>query len=250
MLISMNRMSIPADVKLALRQEAGFGCCKCGHPLIEYHRIIPWEIEHHNRPEDMMCLCPTHHSEIRVTRESEQRAIKLKPVNIEKNKTKGSLFINQESPIILLGGNTFITQGNILQIDNESIISLRSTFHGNLSLSIKLFNEIGQSVLEVIDNEWKSGDFLAWDIEYKLNFLKIRDKLRSICLEIDARHSPIQLSGCLWYMSQKFLLDSTRLIFDGVIKNATFVGCEFTNCQIFINTKEQNLQIRRTPNRS
>jgi hypothetical protein len=30
---------IPSEIKRQLRQEAGFGCCICGIPIIEYHHI-------------------------------------------------------------------------------------------------------------------------------------------------------------------------------------------------------------------
>lgn len=49
---------MPLPVKRKLRQEAGFGCCKCGRPIIEYHHIIPYSNDDpHFRVEDMMCLC-------------------------------------------------------------------------------------------------------------------------------------------------------------------------------------------------
>ena len=35
-----NRSAIPEIVKRQVRQEAGFGCCKCGNPIFEYHHII------------------------------------------------------------------------------------------------------------------------------------------------------------------------------------------------------------------
>ncbi len=34
--------STPLLIKRQLRQEAGFGCCKCGKPIIQYHYIIPY----------------------------------------------------------------------------------------------------------------------------------------------------------------------------------------------------------------
>ena len=39
-----NRPPIPEGVKRKLRQEAYFGCVKCGCPIIEYHHIEPWSV--------------------------------------------------------------------------------------------------------------------------------------------------------------------------------------------------------------
>jgi len=238
-----SRPSIPSDVRLILRQESGFGCCKCGNPIIQYHHIIPWEVENHNRPEDMMCLCPTHHAEVRVISEKEQREIKLNPLNKQNNKVEGYLHISSTVPIIKLGGNTFKKQGVILKIDTESIVSLNSDTVGNLTLSVKLWDEQGQNVLTISDNEWESGDYLAWDIEYKLNFLKLRYKKGDIGFQIDARKTPMDLMGNFWFQKQNFLLEPSRILFNGVIKNTTFSNCEFVNTFIHVDLEEKSLKI-------
>ncbi len=237
------RPQIPSDVKLILRQEAGFGCCKCGIPIIEYHHIIPWEREHHNRPEDMMCLCPTHHTEIRVIKENKQREIKSSPVNKQTNKVEGYLHIPQDVPVIRLGGNTFKRQGAILKIDDEVIVSLRVNAGGSLSLSIRLYDELDRKALEIIDNEWVSGDYLAWDISFTLNFLKLRYKKGEIGIQVDARKSPVDLFGNLWFKGQNFLLEPARILFDGAIKQTTFSNCEFVNTFLQVDTQEKNLKI-------
>ena len=51
----------PEGVKRLLRQEAGFGCARCGHPYLEYHHIIPYKDDQHFRSEDMVCLCGNCH---------------------------------------------------------------------------------------------------------------------------------------------------------------------------------------------
>lgn len=58
------RPPTPADVERKLRQEAGFGCARCGHPYIEYHHIIPYAEEPHFRAEDMIALCGNCHSAV------------------------------------------------------------------------------------------------------------------------------------------------------------------------------------------
>ena len=54
---------IPEAVKRRLRQESGFGCCKCGHPLYQYHHIVPYSEVQEDNPETMLTLCPNHHEE-------------------------------------------------------------------------------------------------------------------------------------------------------------------------------------------
>ncbi len=95
----------PPEVELQLRREACFGCCKCGCPIIIYHHIIPWKIEHHFRPQDMMCFCPNDATEADsgAMPEAKQRFYKLNPRNKIKGFAKGKLVINHNIPIIGVG---------------------------------------------------------------------------------------------------------------------------------------------------
>jgi hypothetical protein len=87
-----SRPDIPAAVDRQLRQEAGFGCCRCGNPIFEYHHIIPWAVEAHFRPEDMMVLCFYHHREFGTAMpEAEQRTYKSRPYKIQHGPAGGLL---------------------------------------------------------------------------------------------------------------------------------------------------------------
>ena len=96
---------IPEPVKRQLRQEAGFGCVRCGLPIIEYHHIIERAVESHNRPGDMMAVCPLFHSEITsgAVTEAEQRRWKANPVNIEAGSVDGALVSTARNPVIVAG---------------------------------------------------------------------------------------------------------------------------------------------------
>jgi len=48
--------TIPVDIKRQLRQEANFGCCKCGVPILEYHHIKPYHDVKTHDANDMMVL--------------------------------------------------------------------------------------------------------------------------------------------------------------------------------------------------
>jgi hypothetical protein len=158
--------NVPAAVARQLRQEAGFGCCACGSPILQYHHIIEWADDHHFRAEDMMVLCPLHHDQATkgAMPEAEQRRLKAGPVNIRAGRAKGLLAVRQDycaasfGPVIVLGEGTF------LEIDGENILG----FHmgeGNLEVSLRLFSPGDELLLEIDRNEWISGDPLPWDIE-------------------------------------------------------------------------------------
>ena len=82
----------------------GFGCCKCGRPVYQYHHIIDYAIEQHFRPEDMMILCPYCHDEAtKAMPELEQRGHKANPYNIQRGMVSGSLEINHSECAVDLG---------------------------------------------------------------------------------------------------------------------------------------------------
>lgn len=94
-------MPIPEPVKRIVRQEAGFGCCKCGHSIIEYHHIV----KDSKKPEDIMLLCPICHAEAtdKAMLEPEQRFYKENPFNIKEGYVEGQLKVNQKAPVINIG---------------------------------------------------------------------------------------------------------------------------------------------------
>ncbi|MGB9859693.1 MAG: HNH endonuclease [Moorellaceae bacterium] len=182
---------IPEPIKRLVRREAGFGCCKCGNPVIEYHHIVPESKD----PRDIMILCPICHHEATVgaMTEEEQRSYKLHPFNIKREYVKGKLKVNQNLPVVVIGSNQFVGEGDFLLVDKESLLSLEVN-SGRLELSIKLYDHTDQLLAHIKNNEWISGDPMPWDLESSFQWLKIRHKLRDIAIEIDARKTPNRTS--------------------------------------------------------
>lgn len=190
------RSPIPEEVKREVRQQAGFGCCKCGFPITQYHHVV----ERSEDSKDIMLLCPNHHWEAtsRAMTREEQLHHKLNPINIEKDRVQGLLKINQKVPVVTLGTNQIIGEGDFILIDNESLLSL-SVKSGVLEISTKLFDPAGQLIAKVENNEWISGDPFPWDLQSDYQWLTIHHKRRAIALEIDATVFPLRLRANLWF---------------------------------------------------
>lgn len=232
--------TIPEPIKRKVRQEAGFGCCKCGFPIIEYHHII----KDSQNPEDIMLLCPIHHLEATVGAmlEKEQRAYKANPYNIEKGFAEGCLKINQESPVVTIGTNQFVGDGNFILVDGENLLSIEIN-EGRLELSMKLYDKKDNLVAEVKRNEWISGNPLPWDLESKFQWLRIRRKLRDIELEIDARKYPIDIRADMWRKGQNFQLNPNILLFNGVVKHTGLRNLCLVALQLEADTSKQKFNI-------
>jgi hypothetical protein len=189
-------LDIPEPIKRRLRQEAGFGCCKCGLPIFQYHHIIPREVEDHNRPEDMMVLCPNHHWEVTsgAMLEEEQRQYKAHPFNIQHASVDGLLKINQDYCAIAVGSCELLNDAAVVIVDNETLLALY-VIEQRLAVSLTLYDDDGKVLLLVDHNEWLVGDPAVWDVEASHQKLVIRTKPGDIRLAFDASREPMKLRG-------------------------------------------------------
>lgn len=208
-----SRPSAPAAVKRQLRQEAGFGCCVCGLPIYQYHHIVPWAVDPHFRPADMMILCPLHHDAASkgALTEEQQRAAKSSPRNIAEGLTFGELAINQSYLALAIGGVFLVGDGPLLTVDGETLLRTRLGEDNELLLSVRLFDRQDQLLAEIDDNEWITGDPLPWDLESDHQRLVIRSAPYGIALSIDAKQEPIRLRGELWRNGERIRLRPSGL---------------------------------------
>ena len=229
--ISRPRTHAPLPIKRQLRQEAGFGCCVCGCPIIQYHHIIEWSEDHHFRPDDMMVLCPLHHDQATkgAMPEIEQREFKKNPLNVRNNRVRGRLAIKQDYCAADMGSITIVGSGTFLKMSGEEIIGLTLGPDKNIELSIKLYSKNDELLAEINNNEWISGDPLPWDIESDWQTLKLRERTRNISISIDARTVPMRIQADLWRKGENFKADKIGIFINSrssvSLQNMALVGC-------------------------
>lgn len=235
---------VPKPLKRLVRQEAGFGCCKCGHPIFEYHHIVRGSED----PQDIMILCPICHHEATVgaMTEEEQRFYKSHPYNIEKGYVEGKLKVNQKLPVVLIGTNQFIGKGDFILVDQESLLSLKIN-SDKLELSVKLYNQNDQLLVHIENNEWISGDPMPWDLESSFQWLKIRHKLRDIALEVNAKKFPIIIHADFWRKGQNFKLSPNQILFNGIQQNVGFINLCFVAMRLIADTSLKQFKLEPDP---
>ena len=146
------RVPIPEHVKRVVRQDAGFGCCKCGNPIVQYHHIVPRSED----PAEIMTLCPNCHHEATTgaMTKAEQYQHKSHPFNIQQEFVEGKLKVNHELPVITIGSNQFIGDGDFILVDQESLLSLRVN-SGRLEISAQLYDNEDIRLASIENNEWR-----------------------------------------------------------------------------------------------
>lgn len=240
----MKRTS-PARVKLRLRQEAGFGCCVCGHPFYEYHHIRDFAAWPHHDPTEMMVLCPNHHHEatVRALSEADQRKWKQNPFNITRGLVDGPLVIDTDIIAIEVGTVLFVGTGFKLVVDGNPLLLLESDEKSRLLLTMDLYDKDDSLVASIVRNEWVVGDPLPWDFEYGFQWIRIRRKYRDISLVLDARRRPVTLSGELWRNGQNFLMTEKMLVFNGVVQDIALGRIGLVGLMLSADTKESKFAI-------
>jgi hypothetical protein len=199
------RPDVPNLVKRQLRQEAGFGCCRCGHPFIQYHHIIPWAEDQHFRPDDMMVLCGQCHPlcTVGAITETEQRAIKTRPKNLVDNKVRGQLFVNATELVVNLGGGTAVETPRLLVFSGETVLAARmDKENGRVLLSANIHDKTGQIIARLEDNEWSMAPDNVWDFEVFPLHAKVRQGQRDVAFAVDVRNDQIDLRGKWFHKGQ------------------------------------------------
>ena len=183
-----------SSVERQLRQEAGFGCARCGHPWLEYHHIVPFAEEKHFRPKDMIALCANCHRAIAKLSREKQYQIKENPYNIRKGRSKGSLVFDRPDGVFKIGGIRYHNPQTIIRFHNLDILSIRFKNYEPL-ISLKLFDEDFWPIFAVIDNEIDLRIDEFWDYEYKFHKVVLRSAPRKIVLKIDFRGEDAIIEG-------------------------------------------------------
>lgn len=236
---------IPLPIRRALRQEAGFGCCVCGHPFVEYHHIVDFSERPVHIAADMMALCPIHHHQCTVGAldTAQQRAAKASPFNIQRGLAEGQLMTPSTVIAIAAGSIDFIGAGFKFLVDDESLLGIRSDIDRRLLLSTTVYSQSDELLMQVHDNEWLAGDPLPWDLEYRYNYLRLRSRARQIDLEIDARQTPVAVSGTFWRKGHAFTITPQTLTCDGHAKNVSFAHLAMIATTLQIESATGNVKM-------
>jgi HNH endonuclease len=230
------RPSLPAAVARQLRQEAGFGCAKCGHPYIEYHHIIPWAQEQHFRPEDMVALCGNCHPSVSLLGNDRQYAIKAKPFNIAEGRFQGALAYDKRDLTFKVGGNWYADTPVILQLCNTPLISCRLD-NGQAMVSLVMLDEECHQTLAIQDNEiiFRTDDM--WDFKYSHNLIVAHSAPRDIQLKLDFRGDEAIIEGKLQIGNDKIELSAEQTVLPGY---NSMKGCRMKGSRVGIQLGSEN----------
>jgi hypothetical protein len=210
------RADTPKPVERQLRQEAGFGCVRCGHPYIEYHHIVPYSEVPVFKPEDMMCVCGNCHPAVGKMGADRQREFKAKPHNVAKGVMRGALDFDKKELAFKVGGNHYIDVPTMLQYRDIPIVSCRLS-DGQAMVSLNLLGQDNKTVLRVDDNDVTFRVDDLWDFEYKHNYVVARYAHRDVAMTLDFRGAEATIEGKIWFGGNQATLGRDATTLPGLI---------------------------------
>lgn len=233
------RPATPATTERQLRQEAGFGCAKCGHPYIEYHHIIPFSEEKHFRPEDMLALCGKCHPAVALWGRDRQYALKADPHNIRTGRLNGQLEYDKRNLVFKVGGNWYEDTPVILQLNDTPIISCRLD-DGQAKVTLNLMDQHYRPLLLIQDNNISFRADALWDFQYHHNYAVAHHGQRDIVLRLDFRKDEAVVEGKIWLGAQQVTLgrDVTTLPGGGTMR-----GCRVSAGVVAIQLGDEDCEL-------
>ncbi|TCV17902.1 CRISPR-associated Cas5-like protein [Vibrio crassostreae] len=189
--------TIASPVKREVRQRCGFGCVNCGNAVYQYEHLEPTfaEAKEHN-PDHIVLLCGGCHD--RVSRKIlSKETIKVRsqnPICKQKGFSFGPFDLGLVEPTVKIGTLTCKNVESLIQIDGESIFSIKKPECEGAPFRINAYlaDRDGTEVLKITDNEWVTSTS-NWDVEVVGPKITIRKGLGDITLVLrtEAPHSLI-----------------------------------------------------------
>ena len=172
--------SIPAAVKLAIRQICGFGCVICGAGIYDYEHADPEfnEAQSHN-PANMTLLCMTCHGNVTRKFWSKEKVKSAMKSPFCKRQGYSNQFFDFGSnhPSLTLGGVRIENCEVPVEIGGQPLFEIKPPEQSGapFRFSGTFYDSNGKASLRIADNEWQALNN-NWDVEVIGPSIRIREK--------------------------------------------------------------------------
>lgn len=229
---------LPINIKLEVRQKAGFGCVICGCGIFEYEHIDPpfSECRVHD-PKGITLLCPTCHSKKTrgyLSENAVKRAIK-NPKCFQKGFSNQFVDLGLNHPIIKFGGIEFINCSEIITFGNFPIMSVKLPYlPGDIySITAFFFDDNEKLSLSILNNEWMAYNS-NWDVNTSGGKIEIRNSKNEYSLRLNFISDEL-------IVIENINLRFRNTIIKGNSENLEITSCLNGNTHSFTNCRMTNL---------
>jgi hypothetical protein len=219
-------------VRETLLAEAGYGCAKCGAPIVTFVSSGSGEI----------VLCPEH-SRLVEEGHADQPAV-AHPFNLEHGAESGVLLVSSRYPVARFKGVIVVNDELTISADEEALLRLRA-LDGRLLVSMKLYDVEGVLRAEIVDNEWINGDAQDVVIDHSSNKLMITFQTGAPILSLDTGRTPLQLTASLAHGGVPISIGGKGISVGERL--ASFMDDGYAGCVIDIDTAAQSVAMTPDP---
>lgn len=223
--------SIPDAVKLAVRQQCGFGCVICGSTIVEYEHFAPdYKDAEDHLAAGIALLCPLHHAQATkgILPKEQVASSRLEPMSLQNGFARENHPYFRGIPNLEFGGGLkFIDVAVPIMVRGKPVMSFTPNNESDItSVSLSFGDSSGKNILSVIDNEW-SVSSQVWDFQNIANryIIKSSDRSAQIILMFHAPNRIIIENANVFVDGIPLVVDSSGMHFGNInASGSTFMG--------------------------
>jgi hypothetical protein len=193
-----------------------------------------------------LVLCPEH-SRLFESGEIDAAAIAeavTLPFNLAHPAESGVLGVSSRFPVARFKGVIVVNDELTVSADEETLLRLR-VIDGRLIVSVKLYDADDDLQLEIVDNEWVSGEPQEFLIDHSSNKLTITYRAGAPILTIDTHRMPLQLTASLTRNGMPIVLSSKGI--SAGDRLGSFMDDGYAGCVIEVDTETQKVTMAPDP---
>jgi len=204
--MSKNRPAISEEIKRLVRQKCFFGCIICGKPIFEYDHLVEYSIVEEHTVENIILLCPEHHSGKTTGKISFDRVNEAAKMPFNSLKTHSSpLYLENDVKLDVQLGSIFIYGGDFSRAATETFILINGIPYLQVhkeskwfSLSFIITDNVGKPLVKVDKGELVISTEI-FDYTYIGNRLTIRQKMGKIIFDLNLSSNLFKLNKGMFY---------------------------------------------------
>lgn len=231
-----DRPAIPAAVAREVRQRCGFSCILCGGLIVEYEHIIPYAENPEHKAENIVLLCPKHHTEVTSGRMDKRKIIEAArlPYAIKNGYNFGFYDFEPHGGLKVFVSSTFFDfQSNSGNVDVVTIFdkTLFSILYdeGFPQFSFEIYDISGELAIKVERNELRMCKRL-WDIRLAGKYLRVfyKKDIEIAKIKIDKSRIIFEKLAIYFKNSMVIMRQDNIEVCDNQIENFKITFSKFT----------------------
>jgi len=219
---------IPKKVKSYINERHFFECAWCGVNITEQHHLEEFHLGGEHIEENLILLCPTHHSMAHMGEILKFELIKRKSSHKKGDRILGNFKTTLEKSYVKFGNSFFLNSSNFLHYNGFPIFDVKVE-NKNLLLSCRFFDPKGNLIF------WMSRNMFWSTVEAKVSapcvdFIEISNPEKYFFLRVEKETDYLSIKIETYVAGFLIIADSEKILFTNGKGSYISNGDVFDNC--------------------